>query len=839
MTMRLIVDKTSYGGDAMIAHINAETRAEQTVLSHLQGTAALSEKLACPLGMGNLAYLTGLLHDLGKWRKKFEDYIRTAIDHPEKVRKGEVNHSSAGAIYVYQRYYKGDKLQRLTAQLMAEAILSHHGLNDCLSPQGDEAFRTRIEKLEDLDYDEVLVNLEKSGIKAEELDDRFAKAQEEIAVFIRKTSGYDYGKSFFQGMIERMLLSILIDADRTDTAVFCGTREELAWEFTDWELLCRKMEGYLAQPKFMQDTHISRIRRDIADECLRFAENQTGIYRLSVPTGGGKTLSGLRLALNHIAGTRRESFGKIENSEIQKNLEKPENPAPTAKKRIFYIGPYLSILEQNAQVFRDVLGDGDFLLEHHSNVVQDDESQLEGSRYRQMTENWEVPIVLTTFVQFLNTLFSDSTQSVRRFHSLADSIIIIDEIQSLPIHMICMFNLMMNYLSAVWNVTVILCSATQPVLHHVKPPIDLGRPEDVIENTAKLYASLKRVRIEEKKGWLDTSQLSRFVADIAGRERSVLAILNTKAAVRALFLELKQYYADSSKPVRIVYLTTNMCPEHRLKVIHDLKQQLEAIQEGSTNERMICVSTSLIEAGVDLSFCSVIRSYAGMDNVAQAAGRCNRNGESEEGVVYLVRYKEENMSHQKQVVKGASCSEKLVEDFQQNPQRYDHDLLSPQALNTYYNHYYYDTEQQKLMRYPIEKKGFTLLDLLSENRVGKMAAYRDKRQVELELCQAFKTAGACFQAIDSDTVSILVPYEKGREYIADLCSFHSTPAECKKILRKAQRFTVNLYRYQFEKMKNLEALQFLEKAGAWALKEGFYDEEMGVVMEKRLDFMDI
>lgn len=800
----------------MIAHlIKGSPPIEQSVLQHLEGTARIAKMLGEPLDMGNLAYLTALLHDLGKWRAAFEQYIRDAVlgfHCGQHVFRGSVNHSSAGAIYIYQRYYKGTPVQKLTAQLISMAILSHHGLNDCMSPEGKDCFRQRVENLDHLDYEEVMKNLESSDLSAEEIDQYFDKAAEEVRCLQQQISLHKLSSFFTNGLIQRMLLSVLIDADRLDTAVFYGDREDVGLtkdQEPSWGSLCQNMEKKMES--FQGTDPISLLRKKIAQECLDFAVRPEGIYRLAVPTGGAKTLSSMRYALNH---------ARIFH-----------------KKRIFYIAPYLSILEQNSQVFRETLKQEDMMLEHHSNVMMSEENSEEGScadKYRHLTENWDSPLVFTTFVQFLNTLFDGSTSSVRRFHSLADSVILIDEIQSLPVPMIHMFNMAMNYLSRMCQATVILCSATQPVLDQVRLPIQMSQPADIIADVDGLYRKLKRVRIEEKKGCLTTEELQRFIVQIMNDQNDVLVILNTKTAAGLIYQALDSYYKETGEEVCLVHLSTLMCAQHRLDEINRIKKQLK-------KGRVICISTSLIEAGVDVSFSTVIRSYAGLDSIAQAAGRCNRNGEAEQGIVYLIHYEEERLGRLKLIQKGARCSETVVASYLKHAERYDNDLLSRPALNEFYDRYYYDRDQQILMDMPLKQYHAAMVDLLGGNRVGKLAYLAkngSSKDPDLSLCQAFKTAGKEFAVIDQNTISVLVPYGKGRDMILAL-NGELKGREVMSWIRKSQRYLVNLYRDQAEKLNQSGALMNLNNGDILALKDGFYDPHLGVVNEGRQEFLDV
>lgn len=789
----------------MIAHIHPNNPQKvQTVLEHLEGTAQVAKNLGTPLGMGRLAYITGLFHDLGKWRREFENYIRSSVNK----KNGKINHSSAGAIYIYQKYYKGTFLEKLTAQLICEAILSHHGINDCMSAQGEDNFRKRVENLENLDYGEVVRNLDRSTISLIETDEHFKKAVKEVEYLQKAISDNALSALFTNGLIERMLLSILIDADRLDTAVFCGDRSKADLE-TDgeppWDVLAVNLERKL--DSFPKKEEIFALRRKIAEECLGFARHSPGIYRLTVPTGGAKTLSSMRYAINHAKEYR--------------------------KKHIFYIGPYLSILEQNSQVFREALGAEDFILEHHSNVILDD-SKEEGceDRYRHLSENWEIPVVITTFVQFLNALFAGKTGSVRRFHNLTDSVIIIDEIQSLPIRMIYIFNMTINYLCQICHTTILLCSATQPVLDQLPKAIHMSVPPDMISDVDGLYKQLKRVRVEDKKEIFTTENLCAFLSEVMRANKDILVILNTKKAVETVYRELGSVLKEQDQPVTLIHLSTSMCPEHRLFCINRIKRR-------EKGERFICISTSLIEAGVDLSFSCVIRSYAGLDSIAQAAGRCNRNREVKESVVYLIHYDGERLGRLDQIRKGAACSEAVMEQFKKNEECFQYDLLSRPAMNAFYEKYYYDSEQKQLMYYPLKELDSNMVDLLSGNWAGKTAyagKYGRSKNPDLALYQAFKTAGEKFAVIDQSTTGVLVPYGEG-ETIINKLNGELIGEEIMKWLRKGQRFTVNLYQHQVEELTRAGAVATLQNGKVLALKSGFYDEDLGVVTEGKEEFL--
>lgn len=798
------------GSIMLTAHINQNTKEEQSVQAHLEGASRHAEVIGGPLHIKYLAKLTAYLHDLGKSRQMFNRYIHQAVENPDSVRRGSVNHSSAGAIYVYQRYYHGELPEKITAQLIADAILSHHGLNDCLSPDGIDVFHKRVESLEDLDYDEVLENFNRYGIGEQILDRWFEKAVDEVKEFFAYTKDRELSGPYCWTMLHRILFSILVDADRLDTAIFNGERIScLKAPFSpDWDTLCIRLERYLEV--FKSEDRISRIRKKVSDECLGFADHFPGIYQLSVPTGGAKTLSGLRFALNH---------ARLHH-----------------KSRVFYIAPYLSILEQNAEVFRKALGAEAPILEHHSNVIPEDgeeEKRTELDLYKHLTENWDSPIVVTTFVQFLNTLFSDSLQSVRRFHSLLNAVILIDEIQSLPIQMIYLFNMTMNFLHKVYGTTVVLCSATQPILDKVKYPIHLTRPVSIVREPEVLYRELKRVDVREISGEMDPQQIREFVVKQLEDKESVLLVLNTKTMTSRVFQELLSYNEQGGRIGTLIHLSTNMCPQHRLDRLEEIRQKLG-------KGKLVCVSTSLIEAGVDLSFSCVIRDFTSLDSIAQAAGRCNRNLEVQMGTVYLVHVRDEKLGSMEQIVKAQNCCQPIVDEYKKNPQRYQGDLLSPRALEDFYQKYFYDPDQQNLMSYPL-KSGGTMMDLLQCNYQG-LRAYKDRTGEELPkdltFTQAFHSAGREFEVIEQYTTSVLVPYREGKEIIAAL-NGEISPEEFPGYLRRAQRYTVNISERQKTELAKQGALYYLKNGRIPALEEGFYERDLGVTLESKLELLNI
>ena len=822
----------------MIAHIRKDTKEQQSVEKHLLGTAEIAEKFGKELGIKALSKLTALVHDLGKMRKRFEEYLIASVTESRQTRRGEVNHSSAGAIFLEEHYNKGESIARLTAQLMVIAVFSHHGLNDCITPEGKNCYQKRVECQKELDYEEVIENFKKSSIYKEELDTLFEKAKKEVSSIIEKAKKNNIKAYFMAGVLERMLLSVLIDADRLDTAIFSGDRSKEEFLERNKKELCEKeindelqnnMQKYVSDLENgkVENEEIANIRKQISKECEQFAKNPSGIYRLPVPTGGGKTISSFRYGLNHAKEHK--------------------------KKRIFYIAPYVSILDQNANVIKDAIGKEkeDFVLVHHSNVItkMEDSGQKEEVKeledeetYRHLTENWEHPIVITTFVQFLNTLFSDSTQSIRRFHNLAHSVIIIDEIQTLPIRMTALFNQMMNILHEIFGATIVLCSATQPKLEQEKLefPIHYTEPKDMISNVPMLYEKLKRVKVEIEKKKLDRMKIATFLMQTIEDKQSLLCILNTKTSARKVYENLqslvKQWNQEKTEEeqITVFHLSTNMCVQNRLDKLDEMKVLLD---RKTRKGKVICISTALIEAGVDISFECVVRGRAGLDSIAQAAGRCNRNGETIEGIVYIIREKEERLGNLLEIENGIQCSGPVLDDFLERPEYYQMDLFSPKALEKYYDKKYNpkDDKLKQQMRYPLEKGD--MVDLLTENETG-LKACNNNKPGNLMMCQAFRTAGKEFEVVVQNTTGVIVPYKEGKKIIADLCK-DSYEIDVKELLKQAQQYTVNLYQNQIEQLNQKGGIIRILDNSVMVLKEGFYKEDFGVFTEGEMEFLEV
>ena len=788
------------------AHINPVNSKKQSVKEHLDNVSRLSMEYGAKISLEATGKLIGILHDMGKETKKFDAYIKYSSEHPkDKSLRGSINHSTAGAKYIYDTFYKSkDLYDQLTAQLMSIAVCSHHGgLIDCLDLSGKDVFTSKMTTDKEIFYDEALQNYMLECLDREQVQELFYKAKSEIKEALTQIRQIDDRAEFGQfaiGLIEKYMFSCVVDADRYDTYSFMEGKEPPA-EINRtilWNELSDKLESALET--YPQKTKIDVLRADISLACKKFAVNKPGIYQLSVPTGGGKTLSSLRYALEH---------AKIFH-----------------KDRIFYIIPFTTIIDQNAREIKNILCRDDVILEHHSNLILDNENE----DYKLLTERWDSPIILTTMVQFLDTLFSGGTQNVRRMHNFANSIFIFDEIQAIPIKCINMFNSAINFLAKICHATIILCTATQPLLSSPKihMPLKLSKNPNMISDMYGKLGGFKRVELVDKKivGGYSAAALKEFVLEIMKHVESVLVVFNTKNAAKEVFNELQKENTQLPKEQQylIFHLSTNMCPSHRMKILEEMRVNLR-------KQRVICVSTQLIEAGVNISFGCVVRSLAGLDSIAQAAGRCNRHGERSCSNVYIVNVQGENISKLVDIKKGQECTLRVLEEFRENPAEFDQELLSQKAMDRYYKYYFYNRLNDMDYILPKTNSDKTMYDLLAGNqKVSEMFCSRNGYKPKLLLKQSFKTAGNNFQVINQNTTGVVVPYGEGKELIANIngdCDLN----ELKQYLKKAQQFSVNLFETDKRKLEERKGIVELKNGGVLALKEGFYRDDLGVTVE--------
>ena len=562
-----------------------------------------------------------------------------------------------------------------------------------------------------------------------------------------------------------------------------------------------KIRSFKEQP----DAHsrINLLRAEMSEQCEEFAYKPSGIYTLSIPTGGGKTLASLRYALKH---------AQLYN-----------------KKRIIYVVPYTTIIEQNAEEVRKILKDDAHILEHHSNVIEDvneDDENQDGlmnvkQKLKLAKDNWDSPIIFTTMVQFLNVFYAKGSRNIRRLHNLSDSVIIFDEVQKVPIQCVSLFNLALNFLKNYCHSCIVLCTATQPALDFVEHKLNIDKDAEMIENLNEVMAAFKRVEIVDQatEGTFNNEKLAWFIEEKMKEVQSVLVILNTKSVVKKLYELLK----EKENGTLIYHLSTSMCAAHRSNILEKVRKHL---REG---EPIICVSTQLIEAGVDVSFDCVIRSLAGLDSIAQAAGRCNRHGEKDKQTVYVIDHEEENLNQLKEIKVGKQVSKKILIDIRKDPSNHGGDLLSTQAMERYFKEFYTEFSADLNYFIPPLKKNMTALLTETKDQSDYHLAYRHnkKKILPLFLTNGYHTAAEHFQVIEDMTTSVIVPYEEGNEIIAEL-NGNGSIDDLTRLLRKAQQYTINLYSYEREQLEKQDGLVSYLDGKILALKEGAYSTEFGL-----------
>mgnify|MGYP000638677884 CR=1 FL=1 len=542
-----------------IAHCDGER--EQSILEHLQGTAEKAKDFAEVFEKGDWGYCCGMLHDIGKYSDKFQRRIRG-----EEIK---VDHATAGA--------------RVCMELggmypfLEICIAGHHaGLSDYgVSTDTGNSSTTlgrRKKKIEDF-------YAYKKEVKIPEL--------KTSPVNVEKTKDLNFSLSMFT----RMMYSCLVDADFLDTEEFMTEERSGRQQGQEIQVLLDKLEKYITE--WLKNTETESVngrRTEILKNCIKEGEDEKGIFRLTVPTGGGKTIASLAFALKHA---------------VKHGMD-----------RIIYVIPYTSIIEQNAQIFRDILGEQN-VLENHCNV---DYSNSEEFKPMQLaSENWDKPVIVTTNVQFFESLFSNKSSKCRKIHNIANSVIILDEAQMLSLDYLKPCTAMLEELVDNYKTSIVLCTATQPALDEiwsVKKQIT-----ELCPRVEEQFRFLKRVEYQNI-GNISKKKLAEKLKE----ETNALCIVNTKKCAQELYRMLEGE--------GVYHLSTSMYPNHRKSILKKIRERL------AEKRKCVVIATSLVEAGVDLDFKHVYRQIAGIDSMIQAAGRCNREGKNKtsESNVYLFEF---------------------------------------------------------------------------------------------------------------------------------------------------------------------------------------------------------
>lgn len=821
----------------LISHIRPSDQAEQPLRSHLHAVSAYSGRFAAAANLKVCGMLIGLLHDLGKFSEAFQKYIRNKTtdaetlesddSNPNPTDKHRVNHSAAGAQRLFELLRESIPAKTLSGglplfDLLASAILSHHnpaGLVDFISSDGgQEPFAKRLTRAP------IYTHLPEIREHLLIHPKQIVRACRELATIsknIKTAAGQNKCEYLLQHLLlEKFLYSCLIDADRTDSADFEHPRNKKVRRLripVDWPALHARFEKKYIEKFGTADDgndHIVRTRRAISEACLARADTPPGIYRLPVPTGGGKTLASLRFALAH-AASRQDTAAPI--------------------RHIIYVLPFTTILVQNANQARDFIGPEN-VLEHHANLLptQVDRRQL------LLSENWDAPVIFTTTVQFLNAFYSDSKEAQRRMHQAASSVLIFDEAQALPIKTLHLFNHALSFLTRHTSATAVICTATPPLLDNLDSRY--GRltfsPNANLTEGISFAALSNRTRIIDKRKsggseWT-CAELCQILEIPIVSKNHVLVIVNTKDQAQKLYDACNRHF--DHRGVKVTHLSNNLCPAHLRKTISHFR--LQRRRKKGKAATLLCIATSLVEAGVDLDFDLVVRDIAGFVSLVQAAGRCNRHGHRATSDLWVINL--ERAHGRPGLDEEVSAANRVLREMMGTSRTLPlNDEYVSRSVESYFKYYYHEKKEQ--MRYPITKPYRTdIIDLLTENTLAVEECYRQNERLapDTRMHAAPASAAQLFEVIDSNTHSVIVPYsEQGKQIIGEFCEAFQTSggviADAGKLLAKARPFTVNVYENDWQGLYAAHALHEVQNgAGIYYLDGRHYHPEKGVTLEE-------
>lgn len=700
--------------EEIIAHLypTNDTWVIQDLEDHKRGVANFAKEFCESFHAQNWGYILGTLHDIGKNTIGFQKYIRGNSKYDEScLHSPRSPHAYIGAIVANMLYPE-------TSGILSFCIMGHHtGLHDKMDLEQD--LKQQLPK--DL------------NIPSREI------VKFEIPNIDRTSFPY----------FIRMLFSSLVDADYLDTERFMSIEQfRIRTSVDKLDELQIRLKDYLMQFSSVPSTPLNKIRTDIQRRCIDCASMEPGFFSLTVPTGGGKTISSLCWAIHHALKFKKE--------------------------RIIIVIPYTSIITQTAAILRNIFGDRN-VLEHHSAIIEEDQSKEH--RNKLLSENWNAPIVVTTNIQFLESLFSNKPSKCRKLHNICNSVIIMDEVQTLPIPFLQPILDSLKALVQAFRCSILFTTASQPAIegHPCKELSGIEHITEIIPNAVDLSRKLRRstITIEQDRVTYDN------IAQRINNERSVLCIVNTRKIAKEIFGRLTE---DKG---HLFHLSRMMCSAHLQKRIEEIKSALQNPDYGAVK----VVATQLIEAGVDIDFPTVLRQEAGLNSIIQAAGRCNRENKRASGNTYVFRLE-----------KGLPPGYMKMEADATYRLATDSDWLSPEVMKKYYDELY-------LTNSNFDEKG--------------IATQSEKLNFE-EVAKRFKL-------IDEQGMSVVVPYGKAFELIDKLKKEGGTSYNLAKQLGQ---YSVNLQEKDFKTLAKQGLINKIIE-GVYLLNQAQYDDQLGVVIENR------
>lgn len=698
-----------------IAHRVPETGREQSILDHLTGTAERASRYAAAFGAAELGHTCGMLHDIGKYSEKFQRRIRGSSE--------KTDHSTAGAL----------EAMNLLNVPVAFCVAGHHGGlpdggNKRAATSTDTTFFGKMKRTIGNDIEDY------SAYKTEVL---IHNAQWPTDLLPDNQSAF-----FFT----RMLYSCLVDADYLNTEEFISGEKVERGGGECLAVLFDKLTLYIS-PWWDAKTELNIKRCEILRALIDGSETKSGLFTITVPTGGGKTVSSMAFALKHA---------------LKNGL-----------KRVIYVIPYTSIIEQTQAEFEKIFG-AENVVAHYANIdySTDENGGITDKRYL-AAENWDAPIILTTTVQFFESLYANRSSRCRKLHNIVNSVIIFDEAQMLPVPYLKPCVSAISQLVKHYGCSAVLCTATQPALNRLfKDTLSEYEPQELCPDVPAMYAIFRRV-CYKKAGRLTDTEL----AERLNKEKQVLCIVNNRKQAQAIFTLL-----DGEGNY---HLSTTMYPAHRRQVLAEIRRRL---LDGNPCR---VVSTSLVEAGVDVDFPTVYRAFAGLDSMIQAGGRCNREGKGrlEESVVWLFETEQKAPQIMRQNI---SAAERVMRNYD--------DISAPEAVKAYFE--------------------FLLYTLKPESEL-------DKKEIQSEInsgVMPFATVSERLHIIENTEFTIYIPLEDAGALVENLRKIGVS----RNLMRKLGQYAVGVYPNHFKELVELGAAVKVTENAAVLLDMKLYNQKTGL-----------
>jgi len=716
--------------------------------THLANVAELARSFAADFAAGEWGSALGLWHDLGKYSREFQAYLlhENNLDVHSAEYAGRVDHSTAGAQLATRLF--GD---HPTGRILAYCIAGHHaGLADAMSASGGAGLDQRLAK--------AVPPLDKVP---SHLLERPALPDPNLSVTHKCAKRFQ----FQLGLWTRMLFSSLVDADFLATESFMSpARHQFrTCESPSFEAMNQVLDDHLSSLGNGQAGKVASARADVLAACRAAADETPGLFSLTVPTGGGKTLSSLAFALRH---AKRFDMS-----------------------RVIYAIPFTSIIDQTAAVFREVFRDlpGEMLIEHHSNMEPEDSRETTATRLA--CENWDAPLIVTTNVQLFESLFGSKTSRCRKLHNVCRSVIVLDEFQTIPVELLEPTLAVLRELAADYQCTIVMCTATQPAVQR-SPEFAIGLDgiREIIPDPQSLYKRLKRVTVRHIGKQTDDALLELLV-----RQKQFLCIVNTRRHAATMFGRLREA-VQVEHASDLFHLSTFMCGQHRIDTLKKIREHLNA------GRPCRIVSTQLVEAGVDIDLPVVFRALTGVDSIAQAAGRCNREGHLPSGDVFV--FQPTDVQLRGYLRTTAEAAAELLSELDAN----DMDLLGQKTLRRYFELHFHRHSDR-----------WDAKEVMECFPAGSLPCRFN-----------FRSAAERYRWIDDVSKSVFVPYRDGALLINELRQIpNERPDQLRRTLRKLQRYSVGLYENVYNEMVGRD-IEILPSGQSVLINASCYDAKLGL-----------